>query len=259
MCDWDQNRPGHRSDRRCHLRHPVAWWTSADPPRVLDRGSPRRRFHARIEALDHFNRDIRAPLVLDPAAWATNCKRRWPVRSYFTAPSVRPRTRWRCTRRAKITIGSAPITPAAAIEAQSVSMSVDPVLADAKWRASHKAPYQSWHRFAARRTVSGDTLVVQGEPERRPGSAGLDARYEAGVTGRNIGGASGLVLARRVACSSETSSVPGKDGEDPADERVERCHVVAQELLCRSHCDLAIVRDQTGGELDVGLGRAHLG
>ena len=59
--------------------------------------------------------------------------------------------------------------------------------------------------------------------------------------------------------SSESSSVPGKDGEDPADERVERCHVVAQEFLCRSHCDLAFVGDQTGGELDVGLGRVHLG
>jgi hypothetical protein len=56
-----------------------------------------------------------------------------------------------------------------------------------------------------------------------------------------------------------SSGVPGKDGENPADERVKRCHVVAQERLCRSNCDLAIVRDQTGGELDIGLGRAHLG
>src|SRR5581483_8944072 len=34
---------------------------------------------------------------------------------HFTAPSVRPRTKWRCTSRAKMTIGSAPTTPAAAI------------------------------------------------------------------------------------------------------------------------------------------------
>jgi hypothetical protein len=32
---------------------------------------------------------------------------------HLTAPSVRPRTRWRCTNSAKITIGNAPTTPAA--------------------------------------------------------------------------------------------------------------------------------------------------
>src|SRR4029077_77708 len=40
---------------------------------------------------------------------------RHPHRAHLTAPRVRPRTKWRCTRRAKITIGSAPMTPAAAI------------------------------------------------------------------------------------------------------------------------------------------------
>src|SRR5438477_13119 len=38
---------------------------------------------------------------------------RHPHRAHLTAPSVSPRTKWRWTTRAKITIGSAPITPAA--------------------------------------------------------------------------------------------------------------------------------------------------
>ncbi len=47
-------------------------------------------------------------------------RHRPPDGRHLTAPSVSPRTKWRCTTRAKITIGSAPITPAAAIGPYSI-------------------------------------------------------------------------------------------------------------------------------------------
>src|SRR5262249_11117475 len=46
------------------------------------------------------------------------------ARRHLTAPNVRPRTRWRCTIRAKTMIGTAASVPAALIAPQSMSMRV---------------------------------------------------------------------------------------------------------------------------------------
>jgi hypothetical protein len=54
------------------------------------------------------------------------------------------------------------------------------------------------------------------------------------------------------------STLAGKDGQDADDEVLELVHEVAQELLRRLILDLILVVDEARGELDVGLGRAHL-
>ena len=81
------------------------------PLTTLDTAAGRRRARCRDR--------IRSERPLERGGKGLNsCE----ISCYFTAPSVRPRTRWRCTRSAKTTIGRAPRTPAADIEAQSVSM-----------------------------------------------------------------------------------------------------------------------------------------
>ena len=70
-------------------------------------GEERRRRAVALDLLGGQERDQRL-------------RHRHPHGRHLTAPRVSPRTKWRCTTRAKITIGSAPITPAAAIGPYSI-------------------------------------------------------------------------------------------------------------------------------------------
>src|SRR3546814_16317935 len=56
-----------------------------------------------------------------------------------------------------------------------------------------------------------------------------------------------------------SSLLTRKDRQDAGDERKEFGHVVAQEGLGRLDRHFALVGDHAGRELDIGLGRVHLG